>query len=389
MPYCIKSLINEMKIFSDNVPFVQMDINYSVLHELEIKYNIKLDTFVPFKSGMVSLIFKGQYQPKHQNVQSIVVKLQRTNIRKKILQALDQIHNIIILFTYFKTSRIFIQTYKIQELFNINKQTLLSQLNFKSEILNTNKIKNNCKNLKYIIIPHIMSEITDEFPTVIVMDFISGICLNQVEPEDSIKFAKQLIKFGIVTSVIHGCVHGDFHSGNVLFIKNTHDTQYTHKIGVIDFGIICNIQSTFKQSILIILSNIFTQSSLKSAIQIIESGVFEPVSNICQIPKVQYNNIADELAKIIEFVIAPNTNMPIDIFNIYTIINIFYSHIMNMQSDILSKYDIYISNELVNLQGAIAMAHGPTFSLCGENYKKVLIETIEELFHLKYFNSIM
>jgi predicted unusual protein kinase regulating ubiquinone biosynthesis (AarF/ABC1/UbiB family) len=375
-----KPLICEMKTFSDNVSFTQIDIDYLVLRDLERKYDITLDNFVPFKSGMVSLVFKGR-----QNNRQIVIKLQRTNIHTKITNALNQIQNFIKLFEYFKTPRTILQTYKIQDLFDINKQTLLSQLNFKLEVLNTIQIKENCKNLKYVVIPQPITEITHEFPTVIVMDFISGVCLNNVEPEDSFRFAKQLIKFGIVTSVIHGCLHGDFHCGNVIFIKDECDVRYPHKIGVIDFGIICRIQKNFKQSLLTILSNIFTQPSHKSAIQIMESGVFEPLSEIHRIPKTQYDNIACEIAKIIESAVSPNTTVPVDIFNIIEMIRGFYFHMTTMHSNMLSKYHIYPSKELLNLQSAIAMAHGPTFSLCGEKYKEVLIASIEELFHLSKF----
>jgi predicted unusual protein kinase regulating ubiquinone biosynthesis (AarF/ABC1/UbiB family) len=380
MPHWLNPLICEMKIFSDNVSFTQTDIDYLILQELvEMNCDIIIDTYVPFKSGMVSLVFKG-----HKNKQPIVIKLQRTNIRNKIINALNQIQDFINLFEYFSTSRIFMQKYKIQELFNINKQTLLLQLDFKSEVLNTMRIKENCKNLKYISIPQPIIEITNKLPTVIVMDFIHGVCLDHIAPEDSIGFAKQLIKFGIVTSMIHGCVHGDFHSGNVLFIKDVYDVRYPHKIGVIDFGIICSIQPKFRQSILTILSNIFTQPAHKSAIQILESGVFEPVFEIRRIPKMQYNDIVGRIAEIIEYTVTPNTNC-IDIFSIIEMVRKLYVHITTVYTDLLLEYHIYPSKELLNLQAAIAMAHGPTISLCGEKYKDVFMEVIKELFHLETF----
>ena len=52
--------------------------------------------------------------------------------------------------------------------------------------------------------------------------------LNQIQEEDYEEFAKPVLKFGFVTTLLHGATHGDLHGGNILFIKDENDKK--HKI---------------------------------------------------------------------------------------------------------------------------------------------------------------
>ena len=51
-----------------------------------------------------------------------------------------------------------------------------------------------------------------------------------------INYSKMILKISII-AFMGGIVHGDLHSGNILFIKDYNDSKYSYKIGVIDFGI--------------------------------------------------------------------------------------------------------------------------------------------------------
>ena len=78
------------------------------------------------------------------------------------------------------------------------------------------------------------------------MEEIKGVPINKIKEEDYEGFAKQVIKFGFVTTLVHGVTHGDLHSGNILFIKDENETKYKHKIGVLDFGIIYEVELQHK-----------------------------------------------------------------------------------------------------------------------------------------------
>ena len=165
------------------------------------------------------------------------------------------------------------------------------QVNFNEEVENLLKIKNNCKNLKYVKIPDVFKDVTDKYPNVILMEQINGVPINKIQEEDYIGFAKQVLKFGFVTSLIHGVTHGDLHGGNILFIKDDNDTKYKYKIGVIDFGIIFELDTEFKSALFDVLTEMFNISSELTAKKILYSGLIEPHDLIKTMPIEHQNNI--------------------------------------------------------------------------------------------------
>ena len=88
-----------------------------------------------------------------------------------------------------------------------------------------NLIRENCKNLKYVIIPVSNRSVTEEYSNIILMDYIEGMKINQIKEQDYEGFAKQVVKFGLVTTLVHGVAHGDLHGGNILFIKDETDKK--------------------------------------------------------------------------------------------------------------------------------------------------------------------
>jgi predicted unusual protein kinase regulating ubiquinone biosynthesis (AarF/ABC1/UbiB family) len=135
------------------------------------------------------------------------------------------------------------------------------------------KIKYNCRNLKYVKIPNANNEVTKKYPNVIYMEYINGLSINKIEEADYEAFAKQVLKFGLVSTLIHGVSHGDLHSGNVLFIKDESDEKYKYKIGVLDFGIIYEANPEFKQTLLEFASIMMTCPTEELAIKVLNSGL--------------------------------------------------------------------------------------------------------------------
>ena len=149
-------------------------------------------------------------------------------------------------------------------------------------------------------IPTANKIITEQYPNVIVMEYINGIKINQINQEDYEQFAKLVIKFGLVTTILHGVTHGDLHAGNILFIKDNNDKKYTYKIGVIDFGIIYNIEEKYKTLLFDIFTQMFEVSSKQTAEQILNSCIIEPEGIIQLISQNHYNNIVKFLEEILD-----------------------------------------------------------------------------------------
>ena len=232
---------NKLLKFTDNAPWNNSDIRLYELIEMTNDNNITLmDGYeTPINSGMISLVFRGF---KRETGEKVIIKMKRNNIEEKLNDAIENLQT----FMYILSFIPIIKKYQITEVVNKNIEIIRHQTNFSQEIDNLIKIKNNCRKLKYVKIPEVYSEITEKYPDFIVMEFIEGIKINEIEKKDYENFAKQVLKFGFVTTIIHGVTHGDLHSGNLLFIKDKNDERHKYKVGVIDFGIIYELDEEYR-----------------------------------------------------------------------------------------------------------------------------------------------
>jgi len=263
----------------------------------------------------------------------------------------------------------------LDDLVRKNIETIKHQTNFMEEIDNLNLIRENCKNIKYVKMPNVVREITEKYPDLILMEYIEGIKINEIDEQDYEPFAKLVIKFGLVTTLIHGVTHGDLHSGNILFIKDVHDVKYPHKIGVIDFGIIHKVENSHKTILFDILTQLFEMPPRESAEKLLNSGLLEPPNILSQIPKEEYNNILNVTEEIIQETIFQSKKA--NQLQIYKFLHKLKGHLSNK---ILSNIGIRPSDAFVKSQLVIAMAHGITLKLCNDEFIKLMDNCLNELF---------
>jgi predicted unusual protein kinase regulating ubiquinone biosynthesis (AarF/ABC1/UbiB family) len=369
---------NKLIEFTDNAPWNFSDLDLGILNEVADKYDIilKQGYEVPINSGMISVVFKGY---KRCDNSPVIIKMKRKNIQEKLNESIENL-----LFTVYLLSFIPIMNkYQISEVIHKNIEIIRSQTDFLQEVDNMNLMKNNCKNLKYIVIPSANKNITEEYSNVIVMDYIQGVKLNNVKQEDYEGFAKQVIKFGIVTSLIHGTAHGDLHCGNILFIKDFKDEKYPFKLGIIDFGIIFNIESKYKEFLFDIITNIFETSSLESAKKILNSGIIEPIGILEKISKDDYDHILSFTEKIIFEAIydGKKTNQ----IQIYKFLSKLKDYLCKKE---LMNLGIRPSDDFVKSQLVLAMAHGVTLKLCNDNFVPLMDKVMSELFNHILFTPL-
>jgi predicted unusual protein kinase regulating ubiquinone biosynthesis (AarF/ABC1/UbiB family) len=365
---------NNLLKFTDNAPWNFSDIDLYQLIYMTDKYNIKLQRGyeVPINSGMISLVFIG-YDKNNTN-KKLIIKMKRKNIQQKLDDAIDNL-----LFSMYILSFIpIINKYQLSDVVYKNIEIIREQTNFLKEIDNMDKIRENCKNLKYIKIPTANRKVTEEYPNIILMEYIEGIKINQIKEPDYEPFAKLVVKFGIVTTVIHGVTHGDLHGGNILFIKDYKDTKYPHKIGIIDFGIIYEVQTQYKALLFDILTHLFEKSPHESAEKLLNSGMLDPPGILQQIPKEHYNNILSFTSEMIsETITSSKKANQIQIYKFLSKIKEYLS------KDELANIGIRPSDDFVKAQLVLAMSHGVTLTLCKDNYIAVMDKVINELFNTK------
>jgi predicted unusual protein kinase regulating ubiquinone biosynthesis (AarF/ABC1/UbiB family) len=363
---------NKLLQFTDNAPWNFSDINLSELIEISDKYNLYLKGGyeVPINAGMISLVFKAYNRDDLSK--PVIIKMKRNNIDQKLNDAID---NLLFSINLLSCIPVF-KKYQLDEVINKNIEIIRHQTNFLEEVDNMNRIKTNCKNLKYIKIPLAKREVTEEYPNCILMEFIEGIKVGQIKKEDYEGFAKQVMKFGFVTTIVHGVTHGDLHGGNILFIKDKNDEKYPYKIGVIDFGIIYEVESKYKGLLFDILTQMFDADPKESAIKLLNSGIIDPPNILQQIPKEDYENIVNFTSEFIYETV--NSSKKANQVQIYKFLSKLKDYLINSK---ISNIGIRPSDNFVKTQLVLAMSHGVTLTLCNDDFMGLADKVINELFH--------
>jgi len=361
--------------FTDNAPYTSSDIDLPTLYDVADKYNIQLQLqrstndrseIIPMNSGMISLVFKG-YERETKN--PVVIKMKRKHIQQKLDKAIDNL-----LFSIYVLSFLpYINKYNVSEVIHKNIDMIRHQTDFLEEIENMAVIRNNCKHLKYVKIPTAKREVTETYPDVIMMDFISGIKINEIEECDYEGFAKQLVKFVIVTIMFHGVSHGDLHGGNLLFIKDTNDKKYPYKIGVFDFGIVYSLNDEYQLQLFDFISNLMKRPARESAEFFFKTKTFEPHDIFSKIPKDDYDTILSFTEKLLNEIICDSKNAnQLQIYKLISILN-------DYMSSKLAHFGIRISDDFVKFQMVIAMLHGVAFTICKNDVFPVLDSVLNDM----------
>jgi len=362
---------NTLLKFTDNAPWTKDDIDVDTL--IAVKEDQKLVLFDgiynPINSGMISLVYKAIRLSDDSNV---IIKIKRKNIEKKLKEAIDNLMFFMYVLSFFPL----VKKYQLAEVVDKNIDIIKHQINFNEEVANIVKIKTNCKYLKYVKIPDVFKEVTDKFSNVILMEQINGVPIHKVKEEDYEEFAKSVLKFGFVTTLLHGVTHGDLHSGNILFIKDENDKKYNHKIGVLDFGIIYELDSQFKGVLFEMLTEMFNNPPEVTAKKLLDSGVIEPLELVKSMSDEHRNNIINFTSEILR----DTFNNPIygNQIQAYKFISEFKKYISNPE---IASLGLRPSDNFVKTQLVLAMAHGVTLTLCKDDYMSFANKVINELFH--------
>ena len=187
--------------------------------------------------------------------------------------------------------------------------------------------------------------------------------------------------------VIHGFSHGDFHVGNILFIKEYSETP-KYKLGIIDFGIMTEIKEPFKSNLLNSLTSFFQESSIDFLNKFLNSGFFEPSVIKDILPQNVYDNFIQVNLQLLDKVLySKNLNQ----IHIFEFLKIFFAFISNNSTTNtnniynLSNYGIIPSANCIQLQLSLAMANGVTFALCQDKTLQLTNDVVNDLFHTKLF----
>lgn len=168
--------------------------------------------------------------------------------------------------------RIFsLDKYNLTFLISENKQSLLNQINFDVELDNLKQSAQNFKNIDNIIIPTVYEEFTNLNNKMIVMDYITGDHLINVNKENKNDYSKLVSQYGLKCFLFDNLYHADLHSGNILFLND----NGINKIAILDFGIMGKLTKE-EQNIYFNLIVAITNQNVNEATEIIMDNLIEP-----------------------------------------------------------------------------------------------------------------
>lgn len=368
---------HELMNFTDQAPWNFDDIHLESLSNLAVNHKIYLQNgfYHPINAGMISLVYKTYCEKREKH---IIIKIKRKNIDIKLKLAIDQFLFLLYFLSFFPI----LNQYNLHDLIQKNIDIIQHQICFQEEVDNIVRIKENCKFLKYVKIPEVYPEFTREDPNLIVMEFIEGMKIKDVLEEDREIFAKQLLKFGFVTTLMHGFTHGDLHAGNILFIKDSHTKDSSritdsYKVGILDFGIMYPINDHFKNTLFDVTTDLFNEPPELIAKKILHSGIIiQPLEVIEALQKDHYQSILDIMT--FAFNETLHKNKDGNQIRLYQFIHHLHSY---LKTNSLQSLGLYLSDDFVKIQLVLAMAHGVTMKLCKENYIELADRVINDLFH--------
>ena len=341
--------------YSDNVPYTKDDLDFSFLKELQ-ESGIYLKSTKPINSGLIAVVFKGS----DINGNEYAIKVKRRNIFQKMsdsVQELEWIISKLMRYDFFKDINVKLH-------FERNKHILFEQLDFENEVEHIEIFYTNFENVDHIIIPKVYKEYTDKNNNLIVMDYIKGKTLKELDSKDKIHFSKIIAKFGVKCFFYDGIYHGDMHQGNIFFITETNKSllkndeangeneenrenrengenreneenrenrengeNTVYKLGIIDFGIVGILNRIDQNTFYEFLQKLYSDDYENTA-EYVYDNIIIPAKNKENLSEEIKKELIKNLAKILENSLEQKFTTAKDIYN------------MNY---ILSKHDLELS----------------------------------------------
>lgn len=248
-----KDLTEFLLNYTDNVPFDkdQLDYNFydSIIHVNNLNSSLEIDTnsLHVINSGLIAIVFKGKMNGK-----DIVVKVIKKNMKFKMEDSINKIEFLINIFKHLP----FLKSLNISDIFQENKKIMQDQIDFKHEMNNIIDFGIRFKNIDDIIIPNVYEQFTNYDNNIIVMDYISGRKINQLNNFEKDAYGLLLSNFGAKCILYDGIYHGDMHPGNIIFINENEKL----KIGIVDFGIVGRLSRNEQNSVYIFFSKLLVHN---------------------------------------------------------------------------------------------------------------------------------
>lgn len=297
--YFNKNLTNYLIKYLDNVPFDKSEeiINdylyvFDNIGKNNKDLNIDLNSIKYLNSGTISIVYKAKMNNK-----DVVIKTIRKDIDKKLNNAIE-IFEIIIYFIY---NLPYLKYFYFNDIFEENKQSLINQLDFHNEIKNIKIFQNDNKYYDKVLIPNVYDIFTTHNKNILVMDYIDGLTINNIEKNDIKDFIDIFLQFSFKSILFSKNYHADLHGGNLFFLKkNIENNNNNNKIGIIDFGIIGNLTKIEQNNYYEFINNFFIDKNSYTTTKLIINHITTNINNN-KIISFNSEDLYNDVFKVIDF----------------------------------------------------------------------------------------
>ena len=334
--------------YADNVPYKKEDLDFTFLRELQ-ENGIYLKSTKPVNAGLIAVVFKAS----DKNEKHYAIKVKRKNIYQTMMNSVREVEWIIGKLMDYE----FFRKINLKQHFERNRHILFEQMDFENEVEHIKTFRTNFENVDNIIIPNVYEEYTQKNANIIVMDFIEGMKLNELEPEDKIHFCKAVAKFGIKSMFFDGVYHGDMHQGNIFFIMDEEKEKEeekeekeekeakVYKLGIIDFGIVGKLtredQNKFYEFLQLLYSEEFDETA-----EYIYDNIIVPEERKTEISEETKKELLATISKIMEKSMREKFTSTKDIYDINCILSQYKLELDAFFSD--AQLALIVNNTLCN-----------------------------------------
>lgn len=225
-------------------PFPYEEVRKIVESELNVRISKAFNFFneEPLAAASLGQVHLAEFRTG----ESVVVKVQRPDIRKKVMEDLEVLETTAgFLEKNTEAGRQFRFVQSVQQF----KISLLRELDYRTEARNINILAKNLAEFPNIIIPATYDDYSTD--KVLTMQFLKGKKITSISPLKKLELngeelADEIFRAYLKQILVDGFVHADPHPGNVHLMDDT-------KIALLDFGMVTHIPKDLRDNYLKLL----------------------------------------------------------------------------------------------------------------------------------------
>jgi predicted unusual protein kinase regulating ubiquinone biosynthesis (AarF/ABC1/UbiB family) len=240
-----EAYLEALSRLQDNIePFKFEEIERIVTSELGVRISKAFADFDPTPIAAASLA--QVHRATMRDGRSVVVKVQRPNIRELIVDDLEALGEIA---EFLDAHTELGKRYEFANMLIDLRKSLLRELDFTIESQNLIAIAENLDEFENIVLPDPIEDFTTT--RVLTMDYIPGKKITELSPLrlleiDALGLADELFRAYLKQMLIDGLFHADPHPGNVFLTPDD-------EIGLLDLGMVGRVTRTFQNNLLRLL----------------------------------------------------------------------------------------------------------------------------------------